>query len=93
VGADALTITATSDEIRAVIASDAVLLRTLHDFFDAICGDLDADISTLLHDLPAQIAQHSPFASERDLTEVVRREMLAALHGITLRMLPAKGSA
>jgi hypothetical protein len=93
VGADALTITATSDEIRAVIAGDAMLLRTLHTFFDAICGDLDADISILLDELPGAIAQCSPFASEADLSEVVRREMLAALHALTLRVLPARGTA
>jgi hypothetical protein len=43
---------ATTDQIRTVIASDAVLLATLRDFFDTICGDLDADISMLLDELP-----------------------------------------
>jgi hypothetical protein len=86
-------IVADADQIRAVIAGDPVLLHTLHDFFDAICGDLDADISILLDDLPSAIAAHSPFASSANLAEVVRREMLAALHGLTLRMLPAKGTA
>jgi hypothetical protein len=93
VGAEALTITATSDEIRAVIASDAVLLRALHDFFDAICGDLDADISMLLDELPGAISKSSPFLDEAALAETVRREMLAALHTLTLRVMPARGNA
>jgi hypothetical protein len=84
---------ADADAIRAVIAGDAVLLRTLHDFFDAICGDLDADISMLLGELPGAISKNSPFLDEAALAEVVRREMLAALHALTLRVLPAKGNA
>lgn len=84
---------ADADAIRTVIAADPVLLRTLHNFFDMIAGDLDADIGTLLDDLPAQIAQFSPYTDEANLTEVVRREMLAALQALTLRMLPTKGNA
>jgi hypothetical protein len=84
---------ASTDHIRTVIAGDPVLLRALHDFFDAICGDLDADISVLLDDLPEAIAAYSPFVDEASLADVVKREMLAVLHGLTFRVLPPRGTA
>jgi hypothetical protein len=84
---------ATTDQIRTAIASDAVLLATLRDFFDSICGDLDADISMLLDELPGAISKNSPFLDEAALADVVRREMLAALFGLSLRVLTPRGSA
>jgi hypothetical protein len=82
-----------ADQIRQIICSDTALLLALHRFFDTIAGDLDADFSALLDDLPLKVASGSPFATEADLTETVRREMLAALHGLALQMLPARGTA
>jgi hypothetical protein len=80
-------------QIRQIICSDTELLRVLHRFFDTIAGDLDADFNALINDLPKVVAAGSPFATEADLTETVRREMLSALHVLTLQMLPARGNA
>ena len=82
-----------ADEIRQIICSDAELLCALHRFFDTIAGDLDADFSALLDALPHKVASHSPYRTEADPTATVRREMLSALHSLTLQMLPARGSA
>jgi hypothetical protein len=65
-----------------------VLLRALHDFLDAVTG-----IDVIIEELPETIARFSPYADEAALTEIVRREMLAALHALSLRVLPAKGNA
>ena len=81
------------DQIRQIIASDTELLRALHRFFDGIAGDLDADFACLLDDLPKAVASRAPFATEADLSETVRREMVTALASLALQMLPARGSA
>jgi hypothetical protein len=84
---------ATADQIKEIIVADPALLRALHDFLDAVTGDVGAEIDTILDELPSAIAQFSPFTDEATLTDVVRREMLLALHALGLRVLPAKGDA
>jgi hypothetical protein len=69
------------------------MLRELHDFIGAVIGDVDAGIDMIIEELPGTIARFSPYADEAALTEIVRREMLAALHGLTLRVLPPRGTA
>jgi hypothetical protein len=82
---------ATADQIKEIIVADPTLLRELHRFLQAV--DIDNDLVAMLGELPAAIAVHSPFADEAALTETVRREMLAALHGLSLRRLPPQGNA
>jgi hypothetical protein len=84
-------ITATADQVAEAIANDPEMLRQMHHFVFAVIGD--DDLGTLLEELPAAIAQHSPFADEAALIEVVRAETLQALFGLTLRVLPARGTA
>jgi hypothetical protein len=86
-------ITATAEQISKVIVGNPTLLRTLHDFLGAISGDVDADVETILEELPAAIAAHSPFEDHASVEEVVRREMLQALRMVALRTLPTKGTA
>lgn len=84
---------ATADQIKEIIVADPALLRALHDFLDAVTGDVGAEINTILDELPAQIAAFSPYADEVSLTDIVRREMSKTLHALSLRMLPARGTA
>jgi hypothetical protein len=84
---------ATADQIKEITVADPVLLRALHDFLDAVAGDVDAGIDVIIEELPATIARFSPYADETELSEIVRREMSAALFRLTLRVMPAKGSA
>jgi hypothetical protein len=86
-------ITATADQIKQIIVADPVLLRALHDFLDAVTGDVVAEIDTILDELPGSIAAHSPFATEASLVDVVRREMSKTLHALALHRLPASGRA
>jgi hypothetical protein len=82
---------ATAARISEIIAGDLALLRAMHAFLEA--ADIGDGLGALLDELPAAIAVHSPFESEQDVVEVVRREMLLALHTLALRRLPAKGRA
>jgi len=84
-------ITATADQISAIIVGNPVLLRELHAFLGA--ADIDDDLGAILDELPAAIAAHSPFADEAAMTEAIKRETLQALRALALRRLPAKGTA
>ena len=45
-------ITATADQIKAIIVADPVLLGALRDFLDAVTGDVDAGIDVIMEELP-----------------------------------------
>jgi hypothetical protein len=78
--------------IASIIAADAAVLPELHVFLDAATLG-DADVGAILSELPARIAEGSPFPDERALTEAVRRETLRMLHALALHKMPAMGRA
>jgi hypothetical protein len=85
-------ITATADQIASTIANDPAMLGAVHGFLQAVLGDVD-DLGALLDEMAAAIAARSPFADHASLEDVVRREMLSALHALALRRLPMRGNA
>jgi hypothetical protein len=91
-GAIALMIAATADQIRQIIVADPSFLHGLLTELDRMFGNT-LDVGILLEALPEEIARHSPFQDEADIAAVVQAEMRRALYRLTMHMLPVRGTA
>jgi hypothetical protein len=83
-------ITASAEEIDAIIGADPELMAALRAF---MAGAGDGDLSGVLRALPQAVGAHAPFETEQDVVEAVKREKLILLHTMALYRLPVRGHA